>query len=140
MTSSRTRTAYAERLSDAEVAEQTKDMSPEDREEFRIENAVNPLFDMWLRFEAAFGDRAIDRLDVTDEDAEAAARRMEATKTDSGAAFAYLLRSIANQILESMAEGAKPAAREGYEVYARWHTYGITSSVQWFQRRKRSVR
>lgn len=92
-----TKTAYAERLSDDEVAEQTKDMSPEEREEFRVENAINPLFDMWLRFEGAFGDRAIDRLDISDEDAEIAAKRMEAGGTESGRAFAYLLRSIANR-------------------------------------------
>lgn len=41
------------------------------------------------------------------------------------------------QILSSMAEGPRPPDREGYETYARWHTCGITSSVQWFQRRKR---
>lgn len=92
-----TKTAYATRLTDEEVAEQTKDMSPEDREEFRVENAISPLFDMWLRFEGAFGDRAIDRLDISDEDAEAAAQRMEASATESGRAFAYLLRSIANR-------------------------------------------
>ena len=92
-----TKTAYAERLSDEEVAERTKDLTPEEREEFRIENAINPLFDMWLRFEGVFGDRAIDRLDISDEDAEAAARRMEVGGTESGRAFAYLLRSIANR-------------------------------------------
>lgn len=92
-----TKTAYATRLSDEEVAEQTKDMSAEAREEFRIENATSPLFDMWLRFEGVFGDRAIDRLDISDEDAEAAAQRMEIGGTESGRAFAYLLRSIANR-------------------------------------------
>lgn len=92
-----TKTAYAQRLSDEEVAEHAKDMSPEAREEYRLENAINPLFDMWLRFEGAFGDRAIDRLDISDEDAEAAAKTMEAGGTESGRAFAYLLRSIANR-------------------------------------------
>ena len=92
-----TKTAYAARLSDEEVAEQSKDMSPAARERFRIENAINPLFDMWLRFEGAFGDRAIDRLDVSDEDAEVAAKGMEVGGTESGRAFAYLLRSIANR-------------------------------------------
>lgn len=91
------KTAYADRLSAEEVADQTKGMSPEEREEFRIENATSPLFDMWLRFEGAFGDRAIDRLDVSDEDAEITAKRMEAGGTESGRAFAYLLRSIANR-------------------------------------------
>ncbi len=92
-----TKTAYAHQLSAEELADETKDMSPEEREEFRIENATSPLFDMWLRFEGAFGDRAIDRLDISDEDAEAAAKRMEAGGTESGRAFAYLLRSIANR-------------------------------------------
>lgn len=92
-----TKTAYARRLSDEEFAERAKDMSPAEREEFRIENTFSPLFDLWLRFEGAFGDRAIDRLDVSDEDAEAAATQMEAGGTESGRAFAYLLRSIANR-------------------------------------------
>lgn len=91
------KTVYAGRLSDEEVAEQTKDMSVDEREEFRIDNAISPLFDMWLRFVSAFGDRAIDRLDVADEDAEGAAKRMEAGGTTSGRAFAYLLRSIRNR-------------------------------------------
>lgn len=88
-----TKTAYAHRMSDEAFAERAKDLSPEDREEFRIENAISPLFDMWLRFEGVFGDRAIDRLDITDEDAEAAAKKMEG-HGPSGDAFAYLLRSI----------------------------------------------
>ncbi len=92
-----TKTAYAHQLSAEELADKTKDMSSKEREEFRIENATSPLFDMWLRFEGAFGDRAIDRLDISDEDAEAAAKRMEVGGTESGRAFAYLLRSIANR-------------------------------------------
>lgn len=88
-----TKTAYASRLSDEEVAEQTKDMSPKDREEFRIENAIRPLFDMWLRFEQVFADRAIDRLAISDEDAEAAAARIEGHGFEA-VAFAYLLRQI----------------------------------------------
>ena len=91
-----TKTAYAERLSDEEVDARTKDMSPAEREEFRIENTISPLFDMWLRFESVFGDRAIDRLDISDEDAEAAAKGMEG-HGPAGDAFAYLLRSIPNR-------------------------------------------
>jgi len=53
-----TKTAYAKRLSDEEVAEQTKDMAPEDREEYRIENATSPLFDMWLQELGARAPRA----------------------------------------------------------------------------------
>jgi len=68
-------------------------MSPEEREHARIENATSPLFDMWLRFEEVFTDRAIDRLDITDADAEAAAKRMEG-HGPAGDAFAYLLRQI----------------------------------------------
>jgi hypothetical protein len=91
-----TKTAYAQRLSDEELAEHAKDMTPKEREEFRIENATSPLFDMWLRFEGVFGDRAIDRLDISDEDAEAAAKGMEG-HGPAGDAFAYLLRSIPNR-------------------------------------------
>jgi len=91
-----TKTAYARRMSDEEFDEWAKNLSPEEREEARVENATSPLFDMWLRFESAFGDRAIDRLDVSDEDAEAAAKKMEGI-SPSGDAFAHLLRSIANR-------------------------------------------
>ncbi len=92
-----TKTAYADRLSAEEFAERTKNLSPEDRERWRIEEATGPLFDMWLRFEDVFANRAIDRLDVTDADAEVAAQRMEDGGTKEGAAFAYLLRRISTQ-------------------------------------------
>jgi hypothetical protein len=91
-----TKTAYAHRMSAEEFAEAAKDLSPEDREELRIEDAINPLFDMWLRFKDVFGDRAIDRLDVSDEDAETAAKKMEG-HGPAGEAFAYLLRCIADR-------------------------------------------
>jgi hypothetical protein len=86
-------TAYAHRLSPEELAEETKDMSPEDREYRRVENATSPLFDMWLRFLDAFADRAIDRLDISDEDAEASAKQMEG-HAPMGDAFAVVLRRI----------------------------------------------
>ena len=88
-----TKTAYADRLSTSELDEQSKDMTPEQREELRLENATSPLFDMWLRFENVFADRGIDRLDISDEDAEAAAKRMEG-HGPAGEAFAHLLRQI----------------------------------------------
>lgn len=87
------KTAYAKRMSAEEFAAFTEGMTPEQREEARIEDATSPLFDMWLRFEGAFADRAIDRLDVSDEDAEAAAKKMEGVG-EAGAAFGYLLRQI----------------------------------------------
>ena len=100
-----TKTAYAQRMSDEEFAELSKDLSPEEREEMRIGQVMGPLFDMWLRFEDVFADRAIDRLDVSDEDAEAAAKRMEGGP--SGDAFAYLLRHIATRrILRKLAHKA----------------------------------
>jgi len=49
-------------------------------------------------------------------------------------------RELRPQILAAIAEGARPADRDGYETYARWHTYGMTGSVQWFQRRQRRPR
>ena len=124
-----TKTAYASRLSAEEVSEQTKDMSPEDREEFRVENALNPLFDMWLRFEAAFADRAIDRLDITDEDAEAGAKLIEKNSGPAGAAFAHLLRRIPKRRLtremfhKVSAVWAASGKQEGMsikEVYERY--------------------
>jgi hypothetical protein len=115
-----TKTAYAARLSDEEVAKQTKDMSPEEREEFRIENATSPLFDMWLRFVGVFGDRAIDRLDISDEDAEVAAKRMEVGGTESSRAFAYLLRSIANR---------RRLRELSHKVTAVWEASGTRTSM-----------
>lgn len=47
--------------------------------------------------------------------------------------------ALRRQILEAIAEGTKPERRDGYEIYARWHRYGMTGSVQWFTRRKRRV-
>jgi len=91
------RTAYADRMSAEEFAERTKDLSPEDREAWRIEEVTGPLFDMWLRFEDVFADRAIDRLDVSDEDAEIAAQKMDRGGTVGHVAFAYLLRKIAHR-------------------------------------------
>lgn len=46
-------------------------------------------------------------------------------------------RALRAQILAAMAEGIRPEPQSGREVYARWHTYGWTSSVQWFTRRTR---
>jgi hypothetical protein len=90
------KTSFTHRLSAKELAEETKDMTPEDREYRRVENATNPLFEMWLRFERVFADRAIDQLDISDEDAEAAAKQMEGYGS-AGDAFAYLLRWISHR-------------------------------------------
>lgn len=46
-------------------------------------------------------------------------------------------RALRAQVLAAMAEGIRPEPSPGREVYARWHTYGWTSSVQWFTRRAR---
>jgi len=61
-----------------------------------LEETISPLFDMWLSFEASFGDRAIDQLDISDQDAESMAKKMEGLGS-AGAAFAYLLRSISQR-------------------------------------------
>lgn len=94
-----TKTAYAKRMSAEEFAERTKDLSPEEREQWRLEEVGNPLFDMWLRFCDVFADRAIDRLDVSDEDAEAMAKMMEGS-TSMGDAYAYLLRCIPDRRIQ----------------------------------------
>jgi hypothetical protein len=85
------KTAYAKRLSPEEIAAELANESPEDREYRRVEIVTSPLFDMFLRFEDVFCDRAIDRLDITDEDAEAAAKQFD---DPAGTAFAYFLRQI----------------------------------------------
>ena len=46
-------------------------------------------------------------------------------------------RELRAQVLAAMAEGIRPEPSPGREIYARWHTYGLTSSVQWFTRRSR---
>lgn len=66
----------------------------EQREEYRVEQLTSPLFDLWLRFEKAFARIAMDRLGVSDADAEAAAKQMGECGADSGSAYAYLLRHI----------------------------------------------
>lgn len=91
------KTAYAKRLSPEELAaELAKEATAEDREYRRVEIVTSPLFDMWLRFLDAFADRAIDRLDISDEDAEAAAKQMVG-HAPMGDAFAYVLREIPNR-------------------------------------------
>lgn len=114
-----TKTAYASRLSDAEVAEQSKDMSAEAREQFRLENATSPLFDMWLRFQDAFANRAIDRLDISDDDAEAAAKLMDDSGPD-GEAFASLLRRIPSQRI---------TRRLHHQVSAVWAASGTSEAM-----------
>jgi hypothetical protein len=91
-----TKTAYAKILTPEELAAELEGLSPEDREYRRVEIATSPLFDMWLRFLDVFADRAIDRLDITDADAEAAAKQME-DHAPAGTAFAYCLRQIAHR-------------------------------------------
>ena len=123
-----TKTAYAARLTAEELAEETKDMSPEDREYRRVENATGPLFDMWLRFLDVFGDRALDRLDITDEDAEAAAQQME-DHAPAGTAYAYVLRQIphrrrlrelSHKASAVWAAGGAPEMMPITEVHARY--------------------
>lgn len=70
------------------------DWTPEMIEEERLNDLIGPLFDLWLRFESAFGRLAIDRFDISDEDAEAFAKHMEESGTDGSRAFAYMLRQI----------------------------------------------
>ena len=115
------KTAFANHMSDEELAESTKDMTPDEREQARIENATSPLFDMWLRFEAAFGALAIDRFDVSDEDAETAAKMMEGTP--SGDAFAYLLRSIKDRRL------LRELSHKAIAVWATSEAVGGTSEA-----------
>ena len=109
-----TKTAYAKRLSPEELATALEGLDPEEREYRRVEIATSPLFDMWLRFLDVFADRAIDRLDITDEDAEAAAKQME-DHSPAGTAFAYCLRQIADRRM----------LRElSHKVSAVWETSG----------------
>jgi hypothetical protein len=91
-----TKTAYATRLTPEELAAELESWPPEEREYRRVEIATSPLFDMFLRFEDVFCDRAIDRLNISDEDAEVAAKQMDG-HTPAGDAFAYLLRQISHR-------------------------------------------
>jgi hypothetical protein len=91
-----TKTGFAKRLTPEELTAELEGLPPDEREYRRVEIATGPLFDMWLRFGDVLCDRAIDRLDITDEDAEAAAKQMEGYGP-AGDAFAYLLRSISDR-------------------------------------------
>lgn len=114
-----TKTAYARRMSPDEFAELTKDMSPDECEECRVELSIDPLFDMWLRFEQVFADRAIDRLDVSDADAEAAAKKMEGISAGANA-FAHLLRHIAS---------VRRLRQISHKVSAIWAAAGTSESM-----------
>lgn len=70
----------------------TSGWTPEQIEEYRVEQLTSPLFDLFLRFERAFTRLAIDKLDITDADAESAAAVMG--ETEGGRAFAHFLRRI----------------------------------------------
>lgn len=70
-------------------------MTEEEHE--RLDGLMSPLLDIWLKFRDDFARTAIEKLDLTDEDAAACACVMEATGTDSGGAFAYLLRHIVDE-------------------------------------------
>jgi len=70
-------------------------MTEEEHE--RLDVLMSTLFDMWLKFRDDFARAAIERLNFTDENAEACARMMEITGTDSGRAFAYLMRHIIDE-------------------------------------------
>jgi hypothetical protein len=72
----------------------TSSWTPEQREQYRVEQLTDPLFDLWLRFEKAFTRLAMDRLNISDEDAEAAAKQMDGCDSDSARAYAYLLRQV----------------------------------------------
>lgn len=73
-------------------------MTADDRDDElsdELEDKHEPLFRMFLRFTDVFANRAIDKLDITDEEAERVAMVMEKTETPMGGAYAYLMRSIA---------------------------------------------
>ena len=44
---------------------------------------------------------------------------------------------LKRQVLEALAEGDRPPHLDGFESYARYHTYGSITSIQWFRRRNR---
>ncbi len=82
------------------------DMTPEEREEYRLNELIGPLFDLMLRFEKAFARLAIDKCDLSDADAEAAAKMFGDGKSDGhmGPAFAYFLRQVKiTRILRTLA-------------------------------------
>lgn len=66
-----TRTAYWSQLSPEEFEATYGECTPEEKEHARLENMFSPLFDMVIRFMQVAGDKAIDRLDVTEEDVKA---------------------------------------------------------------------
>lgn len=94
------KTAYANRMSKEEFDERYGGLSDSEKEEAWREEQMNPLFDMFLRFEQAFTRRAIDILDISDDDAEKVANEhLAASPHGMGAAFAYFLGQIKNERL-----------------------------------------
>jgi hypothetical protein len=79
---------------DSEVEDDRANWTPEMIEEDRLETLHSPLFDLFLRFERAFCRMVIDRHDISDDDAERVACRMESTQTEGGKAYAYLMRQV----------------------------------------------
>lgn len=72
------------------------ELTPEEQEELRLEELSSPLFDLLIRFEHAFARLAIDKYDLSDEDAEKMAAKIAGVGGPGGMgdAFAYFLRRI----------------------------------------------
>jgi hypothetical protein len=89
----------------------------EQREEWRLNELIGPLFDLFLRFEKAFSRLAIDRYDISDEDAEAAAQlllKSDDDKCSMGPAFVYFLRHVKMQrIFRQLAHRFEAVKGEG---------------------------
>lgn len=75
------------------------------QEQDRLDALCEPLFELFLRFQNAFARAAIDKMKVSDEDAEQIAQMMEGRDESRpegspiGRAFAYLMRHIARERL-----------------------------------------
>lgn len=70
-----------------------------DPEEERLDALCESLFSLFLRFQNAFARAAIDKMGLTDADAEGIARMMEAGGSKIGHAFAYLMRNVISERL-----------------------------------------
>ena len=115
------KTAYANRMSKEEFDERYGGLTDSEKEIAWREEQINPLFDRFLRFEHAFTRRAIDVLDISDEDAEAVA---EAHSTGNpggaGPVFAYFLRQIKTE---------RQMRRLQFAMTAVWESEGEKKSM-----------
>lgn len=60
----------------------------------QLEDKHSPLFDLFLTFQDTFATKAIDELDISNDEAERVAIAMEKSQSSMGIAYAHFMRCI----------------------------------------------